>query len=617
MEQSKEIFYDKEKKFFLHLMIYVSRFFMSDEEIVIFDLFIYNECLYLEKDIISSINMNEVKIRGILSKLLKDKFIIQVQKYKNNEKGSTHQTYYCLNNYIVYVIDFRIKQMENELQKKKSESDIYICKFCNVTYSQLDAQLLPLDSYDAHFLCFCNHKIELIVSFFFFFFFPPPSPPLRGAQIMRKHLPSVENPGECKPCGCFQIRLFSIFRRRKKKKRKTCLIHHVFVYPPSVNMKTHKRGHSFTGDPQAKLALNSLWLCENFPCVTVTATTISTRSQEKDDSSNEKIYSKYTKYLNILKEHIEKLKNYFIPLYTEKFNRKNVNVSSSFVTDVSSDESITNDSSEVSLTNNSSLLSHSRGKRQKPRNTRLHGGYVPTCVYAYMRICAFAHLHICAFAYLRICTFACLRKRFRSPLLTCMYTHLFTHDPTFPNKDPLNKVVENGKRKKEETYADTCSSVIRKDKKIKICMNVQGKNNLKKNSNHNGVMKVPNMVNEEKGEKGNNKNKEKGRNGDLHEQYNNPKKVTTGEPEMPLFFISKFNKEFPLIGIKCALEGGVNLHRDIPTHACTGIQRNPPPIAHFAVGVYPICNCAGSYFATALDTLFVTALDPILQLHYT
>ncbi|SBS80980.1 transcription initiation factor IIE, alpha subunit, putative [Plasmodium ovale curtisi] len=356
MEQSKEIFYDKEKNFFLHLMIYVSRFFMSDEEIVIFDLFIYNECLYLEKDIISSINMNEVKIRGILSKLLKDKFIIQVQKFKNNDKGSTHQTYYCLNNYIVYVIDFRIKQMENELQKKKSESDIYICKFCNVTYSQLDAQLLPLDSYDAHFLCFCNHKIELI---------------------------------------------------------------------------------------------------------------------EKDDSSNEKIYSKYTKYLNILKEHIEKLKNYFIPLYTEKFSRKSVNVSSSFVTDVSSDESITNDSSEVSLTNNSSLLSHSR--------------------------------------------------------------------------DPLSKVVENGKRKKEETYTDTCSSVIRKDKKIKICMNMQGKNNLKKNSNHNGVIKVPNMVNEEKGEKGNNKNKEKGRNGDLHEQYNNPKKVTTGEPEMPLFFIHKFNKEFPLI----------------------------------------------------------------------
>ncbi|CRG98621.1 transcription initiation factor IIE, alpha subunit, putative [Plasmodium relictum] len=357
MDKTKEIFYDKEKKFFLYLMIYISRFFMSDEEIVIFDLFVHNECLYLEKDIINSINMNEHKIRSILSKLLRDKFIIEVQKYKNNEKGSNCQTYYCLNNYIVYVIDFRIKQMENEIQKKKNESDIYICNYCNSTYSQLDAQTLPLDSYDAHFLCFCNNKIELI---------------------------------------------------------------------------------------------------------------------ENDDNNDEKIYNKYTKYLNILKEHIEKLKNYFIPLYTEKFNRSNLNSSNSFLSDNSSEGSITNNSSEISLTNNSSLISQIQ----------------------------------------------------------------------------LNESDENGKRKKEETYTDTCSSVIRKNKKIKICMNVKTKNILRKNLNDDKI-KISNIVNDTKEENIVNKNNDAAENNESSEKSNkNTKNITNEqekEPEFPLFFIQKFNKKFTLI----------------------------------------------------------------------
>ncbi|SBT70421.1 transcription initiation factor IIE subunit alpha, putative [Plasmodium malariae] len=360
MNKSKEIFYDKEKKFFLYLMVYVSRFFMNDEEIVIFDLFVNNECLYLEKDLINNINMNEQKIRSILTKFLKDKFIIQVQKNKNNEKGSSYQTYYCLNNYIVYVIDYRIKQMESELQKKKSESDIYICNFCNATYSQLDAQTLPLDAYDAHFLCFCNNKIDLI---------------------------------------------------------------------------------------------------------------------EKDDSSNEHMYNKYTKYLNILKEHIEKLKNYSIPLYTEKFSRKNLNSSNSFVTDNSSDESATNNSSELSLTNNSSLISQNQAKQ----------------------------------------------------------------------------IVENGKSKKEETYTDTCSSVIKTDKKIKICMNVQGKNNIKKLPNADITKMVITPKNDEKEENAIDKNKEisKNKNDNIVEESkcekNKDDKQQTDEPELPLFFIQKFNKKFTLI----------------------------------------------------------------------
>ncbi|SBT86282.1 transcription initiation factor IIE subunit alpha, putative [Plasmodium malariae] len=360
MNKSKEIFYDKEKKFFLYLMVYVSRFFMNDEEIVIFDLFVNNECLYLEKDLINNINMNEQKIRSILTKFLKDKFIIQVQKNKNNEKGSSYQTYYCLNNYIVYVIDYRIKQMESELQKKKSESDIYICNFCNATYSQLDAQTLPLDAYDAHFLCFCNNKIDLI---------------------------------------------------------------------------------------------------------------------EKDDSSNEHMYNKYTKYLNILKEHIEKLKNYSIPLYTEKFSRKNLNSSNSFVTDNSSDESATNNSSELSLTNNSSLISQNQAKQ----------------------------------------------------------------------------IVENGKSKKEETYTDTCSSVIKTDKKIKICMNVQGKNNIKKLPNADFTKMVITPKNDEKEENAIDKNKEisKNKNDNIVEESkcekNKDDKQQTDEPELPLFFIQKFNKKFTLI----------------------------------------------------------------------
>ncbi|CRG98205.1 transcription initiation factor IIE, alpha subunit, putative [Plasmodium gallinaceum] len=360
MDKTKEIFYDKEKKFFLYLMIYISRFFMSDEEIVIFDLFIHNECLYLEKDIINSINMNEHKIRSILSKLLRDKFIIEVQKYKNNEKGSNSQTYYCLNNYIVYVIDFRIKQMENEIQKKKNESDIYICNYCNCTYSQLDAQTLPLDSYDAHFLCFCNNKIELI---------------------------------------------------------------------------------------------------------------------ENDDNNDEKIYNKYTKYLNILKEYIEKLKNYFIPLYTEKFNRSNLNSSNSFLSDNSSDGSVTNNSSEISLTNNSSLIS------------QIH----------------------------------------------------------------LNESIENGKRKKEEIYTDTCSSVIRKNKKIKICMNVKTKNIIRKNLNDDKI-KISNTINDTKEENiiNKNKNNDTSENNESIEKSNqNAKNITneqqTKEPEFPLFFIQKFNKKFTLI----------------------------------------------------------------------
>ncbi|SCM19450.1 transcription initiation factor IIE subunit alpha, putative [Plasmodium chabaudi adami] len=358
MEKSKEIFYDKEKKYFLYLMVYVSRFFMNDEEIVIFDMFVHNECLYLEKDIISSVNMNEQKIRSILSKLLKEKYIIQVQKYKNNEKGSYYQTYYCLNNYIVYVIDYRIKQMELELQKKKNECDVYICKFCNATYSQLDAQILPLDPYDAHFLCFCNNKIELI---------------------------------------------------------------------------------------------------------------------EKDDVSTEKMYNKYTKYLNILKEHIEKLKNYFIPLYTEKFSAKKLNSANSYVTDISSDGSVTNNSSEVSQTNNSSLLSHS--------NTMI---------------------------------------------------------------DILNnRIVENGRRKKDEAQADAGnSSIIRTDNKIKICMNMKGKNDLKETQNNDNI-RLTNTVNDEKREKNIIINDIK--NKVIENKNSSIDKRELDEPEMPLFFIQKFNKKFTLI----------------------------------------------------------------------
>ncbi|EAA18772.1 hypothetical protein [Plasmodium yoelii yoelii] len=341
MEKSKEIFYDKEKKYFLYLMIYVSRFFMNDEEIIIFDMFVHNECLYLEKDIISSINMNEQKIRSILSKLLKEKYIIQVQKYKNNEKGSYYQTYYCLNNYIVYVIDYRIKQMELELQKKKNECDVYICKFCNATYSQLDAQILPLDPYDAHFLCFCNNKIELI-----------------------------------------------IYKEESKNVTASCY------------------------------------------CVLLLRL-------EKDDVSTEKMYNKYTKYLNILKEHIEKLKNYFIPLYTEKFNTNKLNSANSYVTDISSDGSVTNNSSEISQTNNSSLLSQS--------NTMI---------------------------------------------------------------DIINnRIVENGRKKKDEIQADTLND--EKKEKNKIINDIKNKAIENKNNSN-----------------------------DKHEHEGS---------EMPLFFIQKFNKKFTLI----------------------------------------------------------------------
>ncbi|KAI4840715.1 transcription initiation factor IIE subunit alpha [Plasmodium brasilianum] len=414
MNKSKEIFYDKEKKFFLYLMVYVSRFFMNDEEIVIFDLFVNNECLYLEKDLINNINMNEQKIRSILTKFLKDKFIIQVQKNKNNEKGSSYQTYYCLNNYIVYVIDYRIKQMESELQKKKSESDIYICNFCNATYSQLDAQTLPLDAYDAHFLCFCNNKIDLI---------------------------------------------------------------------------------------------------------------------EKDDSSNEHMYNKYTKYLNILKEHIEKLKNYSIPLYTEKFSRKNLNSSNSFVTDNSSDESATNNSSELSLTNNSSLISQSRPMRcQKEIKQINEEKHDKMNVQMYIVHCVIHPTYVD----LKI-------------IVKCL-THL-GHMQIYQAK----QIVENGKSKKEETYTDTCSSVIKTDKKIKICMNVQGKNNIKKLPNADFTKMVITPKNDEKEENAIDKNKEisKNKNDNIVEESkcekNKDDKQQTDEPELPLFFIQKFNKKFTLI----------------------------------------------------------------------
>ncbi|GAW79313.1 hypothetical protein, conserved [Plasmodium gonderi] len=371
MEKAKEIFYDKEKRFFQHLMIYVSRFFMNDEEIVIFDLFVHNECLYLERDIINSINMNEQKIRSILSKLLKEKFIIQVQKYKSNERGSSYQMYYCLNNYIVYVIDFRIKQMELQLQKKRSDDDVYICNFCNVTYSQLDAQLLPLDSYDAHFLCFCNNKIELI---------------------------------------------------------------------------------------------------------------------DKDESSNDRIYNRYTKYLNILKEHTEKLKNYFIPLYTEKFSKMTPNSLNSIAADNSSEGSVTNNSSELSLTNNSSLVSQ--------KNSR--------------------------------------------------------------------KSVEHKKSNNEETTADACSSVIRTDKKIKICMNMKGKNSANKKMGNNSIVttRTVNRMNDEENDNSviimNSKEKNNNKSDHVDQVDKSSKEIAVDDkglidspkidvPEMPLFFIEKFNKEFSLM----------------------------------------------------------------------
>lgn len=255
MDQSKEIFYDKEKKFLLYLLIYISRFFMTDEEIVIFDLFVHNECLYLEKDITNCVNINEQKTRSILAKFLKERFIIEVQKKKNNEKGSSYQTYYCLNNYIVHVIDFKIKQMEIEIQKTKNDSDVYICTACKTKYSQMDAQMLPLDPYDAHFLCICNSKLELI---------------------------------------------------------------------------------------------------------------------DKEDDNDEQIYNKYTKYLNILKEYTEKLKNYFIPVYTEKFNRNVLNsmLPSDRLSLNALNRTKTTPSSDVSVTNHSSQISklnqyNSKGERNE------------------------------------------------------------------------------------------------------------------------------------------------------------------------------------------------------------------------------------------------------------
>ncbi|CAA9986547.1 transcription initiation factor IIE, alpha subunit, putative [Plasmodium knowlesi strain H] len=365
MEKSKEIFYDKEKRFFLHLMIYVSRFFLNDDEIVVFDLFVHNECLYLEKDIINSLNMNEQKIRSILSKLLKEKFIIQVQKLKTTERGSTFQVYYCLNNYIVYVIDYRIREMEVQLRKDRNDNDMYVCNFCKATYSQLDAQLLPLDSYDAHFLCFCNNKIELV---------------------------------------------------------------------------------------------------------------------EKDESNHDRIYNRYTKYINILKEHTEKLKNYFIPLYTEKFSRVVPNSLHSLAADNSSDESMTNNSSELSLTNNSSQVSQNN-----------------------------------------------------------------------PGKLPEQKRAKN-----EETPTDTCSSVIRSDKKIKICMNVKGKKGTNKVVASSTVGKTTSPE-KDQGEdnieqKGHITGRTKHKSADLAQVQQSTSEMVvlkdslkTNEPEMPLFFIEKFKKEFSLM----------------------------------------------------------------------
>ncbi|SBT01658.1 transcription initiation factor IIE, alpha subunit, putative [Plasmodium malariae] len=435
MNKSKEIFYDKEKKFFLYLMVYVSRFFMNDEEIVIFDLFVNNECLYLEKDLINNINMNEQKIRSILTKFLKDKFIIQVQKNKNNEKGSSYQTYYCLNNYIVYVIDYRIKQMESELQKKKSESDIYICNFCNATYSQLDAQTLPLDAYDAHFLCFCNNKIDLI---------------------------RVDE----------SLNLSSSQTGKESNYQSFCLFG----------------------------SYNSLLGKIYF---------------EKDDSSNEHMYNKYTKYLNILKEHIEKLKNYSIPLYTEKFSRKNLNSSNSFVTDNSSDESATNNSSELSLTNNSSLISQSRPMRcQKEIKQINEEKHDKMNVQMYIVHCVIHPTYVD----LKI-------------IVKCL-THL-GHMQIYQAK----QIVENGKSKKEETYTDTCSSVIKTDKKIKICMNVQGKNNIKKLPNADFTKMVITPKNDEKEENAIDKNKEisKNKNDNIVEESkcekNKDDKQQTDEPE--------------------------------------------------------------------------------------
>lgn len=249
MDRSKEIFYDKEKKFLLYLLIYISRFFMTDEEIVIFDLFVHNECLYLEKDITNCVNINEQKTRSILAKFLKEQFIIEVQKKKNNEKGSNYQTYYCLNNYIVHVIDFKIKQMEIEIQKTKNDSDLYICTHCKTKYSQMDAQMLPLDPYDAHFLCVCKNKLELI---------------------------------------------------------------------------------------------------------------------DKEDNNDEQIYNKYTKYLNILKEYTEKLKNYFIPVYTEKFNKSVFHsVVPSDRLSLNSLQNISTPSTDNSVTNHSSQLSKTHPYNKK------------------------------------------------------------------------------------------------------------------------------------------------------------------------------------------------------------------------------------------------------------
>lgn len=223
---------------------------MSDEEIVVFDLFVHNECLYLEKDIVACLNLNEQKARTILSKLLREQFIVEIRKHKNEEdRNSAFQTFYCLNNYIVYVIDFRIKQMEIEIQNKKTERDIYICKYCNVTYSQMDAPMLPLDPYDAHFLCFCNKKIELIAT---------------------------------------------------------------------------------------------------------------------EENSDENIYNRYTKYLNIIKEYTDKLKNYYIPMYTEKFDKYSLPSAGSAVGEENGSEvSLANNSSELTLTNNSSLLSQGIDKKIK------------------------------------------------------------------------------------------------------------------------------------------------------------------------------------------------------------------------------------------------------------
>ncbi|SJK86336.1 transcription initiation factor TFIIE alpha subunit [Babesia microti strain RI] len=173
------------KQIFAALVESFSRLFLCDEEIVICDLLLHTERSLCDKDIELAIGIPDKKVREICTKMYKQRYLAKDTAsgvpitepcdtvYKPNDKVAgisvsreviNSQCFYRLSNYLVLTVYYKMKSIEELLQRQKdrlNDIDIYICPNCNSTYDGLEVQMCHLDPKDSQFLCDCKTRLVL------------------------------------------------------------------------------------------------------------------------------------------------------------------------------------------------------------------------------------------------------------------------------------------------------------------------------------------------------------------------------------------------------------------------------------------------------------------------